>query len=96
MIILKPHINKKTNRPFTTSEYCSKILTIYEKAVNEYNNDTNPNKEFISPIGGVKDKEILQWCEFINSIENPAERERTAINTLTNKSFLQKFNPKGE
>lgn len=87
MALIRPHINKKTGMPYTTSEYCGVILDIYKKALDEHN--TNPNKTFVSPIGGVKDKEILDYCNYVMSIENIYQREQVAINALTNKEFLQ-------
>lgn len=86
MAMISKHINPKTKQPYTTSEYAGLILDIYKTAQEEHSQ--NPTQPFISPIGGIKDKEILDYCQAVMSIENPYEREAFAINSLTNKQFL--------
>lgn len=86
MALIQPHINKKTLRPYTTAQYAEFILNVYEKAQEDHKK--NPNQQFKSPIGGIKDREILEYCQAVMKIENPYEREVFAINSLTNKEFL--------
>lgn len=94
MAVFNKHINKKTGLPFTTAQYAETILEIYKVAQEEHSK--NPSQPFDSPLGGVKDHEVLKYCEAVIAIENPYEREKFAINALTNKSFLMNANIKKE
>lgn len=90
MAQIQPHINPKTNRPFTTAEYCAVMVELYETAHKEYEADTNPHKgEFNSPLGGEKDEQVLAYARGVLAIENRDTRERVAIQRLTKKHFLK-------
>lgn len=90
MAVIQPHLNPSTSQPYTTSEYCRAIVDIYQLAVEEQ--QANPNKPWVSPIGGVCDKEVLDYCNMVNAITNPYEREQVALNALSNKEFLRTAN----
>lgn len=89
MALVRPHINPKTNRPFTTAEYCAVMVEMYDTAYKEYEADPNPKKgEFKSPLGGRHDQQVLAYARGVLEVENPYEREQIAMDRLTDKQFL--------
>lgn len=83
---IKPLISPMTNKPYKNHEICDMMLDIYDKSIEDYNE--NPDGEYVSPLGGVCDNEIIKFCKHVAEGKDSYEKERRFVNGLSGKEQL--------